>query len=1342
MGTIENQNKIVKHVSVRLTWHDNGWNGESCKNPEKNESCQQNFYISSIIHIDKNNNEYKCSTYVLKVKNYINNYLKKNSCFLQNSDLGCFCEKHSTHLVSENKIVDIPPCDSFSAFKNENPYIHTKNPIRKMDKFDVIASKECNIQKKYNKYINYFPQDYRKYIIDGSSIALFYTVNSPLGPEKFVIGYSLIKEKNDKFISCSIIKNENNKKSYVNMNGSVSNKSNVGNRWGEEWCFMLDEVDRYRFPFQELIVSGNEELLGQVKNILIVESKDEKYFRNLSLFIPEHILIKYLKKLRQAISLLEFYGFSTNIGNDISKIDEKIQKLDETYLSFKYPGLPAVGRFLNWETAFEDYAENLNYEDKLKEEFFNAIQQKEDSFYIIGINLDDKNGASLNTKPASNKQIDLIIKLVSEKKISLPKISKAVLDKEIKSKEQLLQLTQPEASKLIKYLKLIQPFFIGSKKKNMHPKQDFPENFINLLKDIIIYYPISSEEVIKRIKLLINKNIIDIEKIKENPYILYEKFIPSLDGSVDLGFEDIDYGEYKRMNINNSKEAIKKSFYLNPYRIRALIHEYFKVYRDDPGFIWISFKDIESYVRRRLSSSLGLGIFDFNFEEILENNKEKFIETIEIDWEKKYLTLKKLAKMEEEVKNKIENLLNKNIQIQIVNIKTSIKEVLSNPNENEIQEKEEVIQKLLQNKFTFVSGVAGAGKSTVIKIFIDVLNGENYKILTPTGKASERLRGEDLESETIHYFLKSNSFIDNDLFIFKEDGNVQEIENLIIDEISMVPLDLLYYLFKAINLDKVKRIIFVGDIKQLPPIGYGYPAKDIYNYLDQNSKENLVKLEKSYRSNDEFIKLANKLRTENLTKEDITTNITQNNFQILQFSNQETLEKLINYIIAKEKITKKNLAQNPESFQILTPKKEGYTGSNHINRYISSLFNKDKFSWGNTKVIKLINTYCPSDKTDCVETFNGMIGSVFYKDGWKIRFKGGQIIPFSLEKMGYEYDYAYAITIHKSQGSEFDTVVVILPKDIGNLFTRELLYTALTRAKKKLYLLIEDENLLYETPFEIERSSKMFEENLLELPDSSGYTSLKGKNILSKLDLYISTLLELNNISYEYKTSGADFSIQDKKINIHLINLNTYQGKVKDKAIRENEQNIKLVYEKDIDIKSFAQELGIRNYRDRSNENKKDYREEIRNQIMEEYKIHIEPDTNFKIITHNGLITRSISEAILMLMFDHLNLNYKYEEKVEFNGKSILPDFYFPERKIYWEHLGLLDDPYYLEKWKNKKEIYKNARIDGKTTINVLSFEKWNGEPNCCIYTTEEDIRNLSNLWNKLNKKFGSNGGN
>lgn len=1238
--------RIIKHLSIRLTWHDNGWNGKSCKDPENNFSCHQDANV--FIHETRVIQEKKCYTDPLKARNYIHNkYLQKNRCFLKYSRIGFLCKKHSYEFYNDDDfLIDIPPCDGFATFRDKDPFVHTKNPARKLDKYDKVAIEEC-IRKRGKDtkdeirnwfQVNFSPQDYRRYIIDGKSVALFYTVNFPEETGKFIVGYSVIKEKNDDFLT------------FGNGETIFPNKSNSGKRWGEEWCFPLDEEDRYRFPFQELIESKNFELLAKVKELLRVEPQDERFFRNLSLFIPEHILLKYLRKLRQAVSLLELYDFNVYVGGDPSKIDAKIQDLTRSHLSFKYPGLPAIGRFLKWWNAFSDYEEHLDYEEDLKKELFKAVY-KGKYFFKIG-------------------------------------------DKK---------------------------FFIGSLRKNIHPINELSRDFIELLEKILVYYPISSEKILEGLKILIDKGILSIKDIVKNPYVLFEEFVPSQEGEISISFEDVDYGEYKR-KVENSWKEEKQRFFLNPYRIRALIHEYFKTYRDDPGFIWVSFKDMENYVRQRLSSGLGIANYELNFEELLKS--EKLRETIEVDWNKKFLTLKKLSNLERSVEETIGSLLKavnstgkSEEEVEFFIRKVFNESFIGKISKKEIEEKKQAILKVLSNKFTFISGVAGSGKSTLIKILIEILEslGESYRILTPTGKASERLRSEGVESDTIHYFLKKNGFIDNETFLFREDGEKQAIENLIIDEISMVPLDTLYYLLKAIDLNKLKRLIFVGDIKQLPPIGYGYPAKDIYRYLEQNSPRNLVKLEKSYRSQYQFINLANKLRKENLTPQDLepyfTETINEENFQILKFSCKEELESLINRIIQKEGITKEQLSKDPEAFQVLAPKKEGYSGTNHLNHFIGNLLNGENFSWKDTKLIKLVNTYCPPEKVNCVETFNGMIGSVVWEDGWKVKFGENRKVPFSPEKLGYEYDYAYAITVHKSQGSEFGTVVVVLPGNLGNLFTRELLYTAFTRAKERLYLLVEDENILYETPLEIERSSKLFGENLLELPENTTYTSLSGVKILSKLDLYLSALFDLNGIDYYYKTAVADFEINDKKI--HIVDLNTYQGKLKDQKIQEDYENIKLIYEKEIDIKSFLEKLSIK-YDDKG-----------------EKSLLFEADTNFKVITHNGTVTRSISEAILMLFFDHLGLKYEYEKgTITSKGIKLLPDFYFPELELFWEHLGMLSDPYYLERWKEKKSLYEEIGI------KVLSLADWKGERKCCIYTTEDDIKSLNILYATLKDKF------
>ena len=1235
MGSREG--RLLKHLSVRLTWHDRGWNGESCEDPEGNLSCRQDANV--FIHKTKAVVNGRCYTDVKKAKAYIDSYLKRNKWFLKHSKLGYLCRIHSSRQIEGEGLADIPPCDSFSAFRDKEPYVHTKNPARKMDESDrrVLRSyKKKPWDLVANWYqVKYFPQDYRRYIVEGSSVALFYTVNFPEESGKFVVGYAVIKGKNEDFISRG------------RGNTTIHNKSNAGRRWGEEWCFLLDEEDRYRFPFQELIRSGKVELLEQAKDLLRVEPQDERFFRNLSLFIPEHILLKYLKRLKQAASLLELYGIDPRIGGDPSKLDRKIQELTGAYLSFMYPGLPAVGRFLGWESAFSDYEENLDFEEEIKDSLFEAVKNHGDYFNVNG------------------------------KRFCLEK----------------------------------------------QPATGIPQDFIRLLEDILVHYPLASEKIIERVKLLIDKGVLSVESIRENPYVLCEEFVPTPDGSVDLSFEDVDYGEYRRVGS-------KKDFYLNPYRIRALIHEHFKVYREDPGFVWVSFRDMEVYVRRRLSSGLGLGGYHLDFEDILRSPEIR--ETVEVDWEKGYLTLKRLAEMEGEVRKSVESLLERKGGADGINLREVVLRVLGRVSEEEVGEKEEALRKLLSSSFTFVSGVAGSGKSTLIRMLTEALEelGEGYTILTPTGKSSERLREEGLESETIHHFLKRSGFMDSDLLTFHEEGEIQELENLIVDEFSMVPLELLYHLFKAVDLGKIRRMVFVGDVKQLPPIGYGYPAKDIYSFLKRSYSQNLIELEKSYRSDRPFIHLANKLRSRNLTREDLrdffTESPNEDSFQILRFSDQKELEDLIARIMKKEKVTKEGLSRDPEAFQILTPKREGYSGSNHINRFVNNLLSNGNFSWERTKLIKLINTYCPEDDENCVETFNGMIGSVVRrKEGLRIKFRGGQEIPFRPESMGYEYDYAYAITVHKSQGSEFDSVVVILPKDMGGLFTRELLYTALTRARKRLYLLVEDEDLLYETPPEVERSGKLFGENLLELPERSGYVSPKGKRLLSKLDLYIATILEMNGLSYGYKVSGADFDLGERKV--YLINLNTLSGRMRNEAIAEGEKNIKLVYGRDLRVRDLVEKLGIQ-HRYELREDKGDYREEYRRTLMDRSGVYVEPDTNLRVVTHNGLVVRSISEAILMLLFDHLGWEYEYEKEIEIEGRKLLPDFYLLGMRVYWEHLGLLSDPHYFDRWREKEEIYRSSGIE------VVGVKEWNGKEGCCVYTTEEDIRRLDELYGKLNE--------
>lgn len=1232
---MKDQSKNAKHISIRLTWHDNGWDGKSCKDPENNYSCMEdsNYFVKDTRKIEKD----LCKTDPKKAQQNLENYKKNNSLFLCNSSLGFFCKIHDLK-DNENPKKDIPPCDTFAAFAEENPFVHTLNPQRELDQQDRNAM-EC-IKKKTGKAywdfiknyrdVIYFPQNYERHIIEGESVALFYTTNFPGESRKVVVGFSVINSKNSDFQT-------------IGETGTRNNKSNIGSRWGEIWCFGLDKKQKFRFPFQEIIDAKNYQLLEKTKNILAVEPQDNRYFRNRSLFIPKSILLKYVRKLGHAVNILQMENFPGRCN--VSGIDRIIQKLSESYFEFKYPGMPAVGRLLGWKDAYTMYEKliNLNInEDCIVDSLFDAVKKGRNKFCIEGMIF------------------------------------------------------------------------------NLYPKHELSTDFIDFTREILIHYFLQSEHDIRHIHTLVEKELLSLEEARINPYTIFERFIPPINGNSYISFEDIDYGEYNR-HRNACKE---EEFFKNqtPYRIRALIHEYFKAYREDPGFVWISFKDIENYIKDRLSTGVGVE-GDIDLENLIQQNRQIFEETIEINFNKGYLTTKELHKYETEIESDIKNLLERSKNDTPYNME-NILDQESVENKVDLVDK---IKKIIESRFMFITGVAGSGKSTLVKYLTKILK-ENQKevvVLTPTGKASERLRSEGTESKTIHMFLKENGFIDPDLYIFREAEKKAVVKNLIIDEVSMIPLDLMYYLLRAVDLCQIERVILVGDVLQLPPIGYGYPAKDIYYYLKLNKPDNLIELNETKRTSNEFINFAtSKLREGNLKPEDIQkfirTSIDDSNFQIIPFSGQGNLERLIEEILKKENFDK---SSSENALQILSPKKEGYAGTNHLNRLVINLLNKNGFSWNDTKVIKLRNTYCKSDDKNCVETFNGMIGKIGYKDSYIIKYANGQQEHFSSEKMGYEYDYAYAITVHKSQGSEFDTVVFILPKDIGSLFTRELLYTGLTRARNKLYFLVEDINMLYETSDQINRSSRLFQENLLELPESQNiYISCRGENVKSKLDLYVALLLDFGNKSYKYRAGSCEFQVENS------LCIQTSSSSIRNIMSDGDNQRkiINLIKKEDdkefIDIYGLAVSVGI-NFNNRSDQNKQDFREKLRETLQEKNNVYIEPDTNLKVVAHNGIITRSISEAILMLIMDELGINYEYERQVKVGEKTLLPDFYLPEKNIYLEHLGLLNNSYYNQRWREKNLVYESSGI------KVYRLKDLNERGNCCVYTTEEDLYDISKLY-------------
>ncbi len=370
------------------------------------------------------------------------------------------------------------------------------------------------------------------------------------------------------------------------------------------------------------------------------------------------------------------------------------------------------------------------------------------------------------------------------------------------------------------------------------------------------------------------------------------------------------------------------------------------------------------------------------------------------------------------------------------------------------------IKEALSNNISIISGGPGTGKTTIVKAIvrlyieinkltpIEVI--ENIALLAPTGRAAKKLsQSTGLPAYTIHRYLKW--YKESDEFLYNETNKTMQ-KFIIVDETSMVDISLFSALLKALSLDA--RLILVGDAFQLPSVGPGL----VLNDLIKTELFNFIPLTKIYRQSDNsYIPYLAKeikdldLQEEFLDKKDDYNFIKSDSSQI-----RKNLEDIV-LMAKKKKIDETTL-------QVLAPVYKGENGIDNLNIILQELFNPKKdnlneIRFGDIiyreqdKVLQLVND--PDNNV-----YNGDIGYIeSITTVLKPRRKEIISINFDGNLVDYEkkdlvnIKHAYAMSVHKSQGSEFDNVVMVMSKEYFYMLYNKLIYTGVSRAKKTLILL-------------------------------------------------------------------------------------------------------------------------------------------------------------------------------------------------------------------------------------------------------------------------------------------------
>lgn len=390
------------------------------------------------------------------------------------------------------------------------------------------------------------------------------------------------------------------------------------------------------------------------------------------------------------------------------------------------------------------------------------------------------------------------------------------------------------------------------------------------------------------------------------------------------------------------------------------------------------------------------------------------------------------------------------------------------------EEQKRAIEQAVNHGISIITGGPGTGKTTIVKCIIEILkqNKEEVLLLAPTGRAAKRLSdstGE--EAKTIHRALEVNGeYVGGGSRFVHGENNPLKVGAVIVDEVSMVDVMLMSCLLKALPRDA--RVVLVGDKDQLPSVGAGNVLGDIL----KSELFPVTMLTKIYRQSDDSLIISNAHMINNGVMPVIDN--ASKDFFFEQKSDLNDIHKTIIDMVTKRIPSFANV--EPMQIQVLAPLKAGVCGIDNLNRTLQEIINppsqrKMEINVGFTtfregdKVMQMSNDYnlVWHKRNGFIEeegegVFNGDIGQIesidFQTGETTVLFEDGRRCLYPRTDVG-ELSLAYAITIHKSQGSEFDVVVIPIIAGTSLILTRNLIYTAVTRAKKMVVLVGEKKNL-------------------------------------------------------------------------------------------------------------------------------------------------------------------------------------------------------------------------------------------------------------------------------------------
>ncbi len=599
-------------------------------------------------------------------------------------------------------------------------------------------------------------------------------------------------------------------------------------------------------------------------------------------------------------------------------------------------------------------------------------------------------------------------------------------------------------------------------KSNLYQVPKLSQAKIDIIYDSLTKYEESHQTIVKLTELGFSmRDALGIYNVyKSNTISVIENNIYRVIDDVD----DINFTKVDSIftSLNDDKYNIN--------RISALILYIMKELSFKTGDIYLSYSNIyngvSNYLKEELSSSL--------FEDALCMLEEEL--KIKVEDDRYYIYSDYMD--EDYIVNKLNYLINKDTT-KYKNIDLRIKELEDKYEIKYSEKQKEAIVKALENNILIITGGPGTGKTTIIKAIVDLykkLNKLELKdlinslaLLAPTGRASKRMSESTmLPATTIHRFLKWNKEA-NEFMVNEYDPDFSNL--VIVDEVSMIDNHLMSSLLRGLT-NNIK-LVLVGDYNQLPSVGAGNVLKDL---IDSDILDK-VELDLLYRQDEEsYIPiLANDIKNDALDEEFL---VDRDDYKFLRCQSDLILPSLIN--ICTKVISK---GYDYKRIQLMAPMYGGVNGIDNINKVLQDVFNPPDISklelrYGdityreNDKILQLVND--PDNNV-----FNGDIGVIkkISKSGTKSGLSEitidyyGNIVTYTSKDFN-KFKHGFIISIHKSQGSEFEFVIMPISSSYKRMLYKKLIYTGITRAKKKLVLIGEAEAFIYGVKNNLERERK------------------------------------------------------------------------------------------------------------------------------------------------------------------------------------------------------------------------------------------------------------------------------